>query len=227
MTAADLYDDWHAAKSEQDERPTATAPWHLMAEPHLGNVSGLRVLEIGCGRGAFSELLAQRGALVVAADFSPVGVNETADRLRPYANATARVADIQQIPYPPDSFDLVVSLETLEHVPDPDLGLRELVRVCKPGGRLIVTGPNYLNLVGLLRIYLRLRGRPYTECGQPINKPLVFPVRVWKLRRHGCRVLHTQGQQHLLPLRRMPRLERVRSARWFAYDTLTVATKKP
>ena len=222
---ARLYDMWHAEQRVANQRPTAKAPWHLMAVPHLGDVAGARVLEIGFGRGAFSELLAERGAVVTAADFSQVCVDETRERLRDYANAVVDIVDIQRIPFPDGTFDLVVSLETLEHVPDPDVGLAELVRVTKPGGRLIVPGPDYLSLVGLYRVYLRLRGRRYTELGQPINKPLVLFVRVRKLRRLGCRIVSIEGSGHWLPVRRSTRFEQLPGVKWVAFNTLTVARK--
>jgi SAM-dependent methyltransferase len=195
--AVGLYDRWHESIAE-DENPSPTAPWHELVKPHLGDLRGLRVLEIGCGRGAFARYLAEAGADVVAADFSPSAVALTAQLLD--GRGEARVADITDIPFPDASFDLVVSLETLEHVPDPSKGLRELVRVTRPGGRLIVTTPNYLSFVGLYRIFLRLTGRRYTELGQPINKPLLLPARVLRLRRLGCRVDVVDGAGQCVPL---------------------------
>lgn len=224
--AAGLYDVWHAEQREANARPTATAPWHEMALTHVGHLAGARVLEIGCGRGAFSEVLAEGGAILTAADVSPVCVEETRQRLGRYENITVDVVDIQRMPYPDATFDVVVSLETLEHVSDPDRGLAELVRVTRPGGKLIVSGPNYLSLVGLYRIYLWLRKRRYSELGQPINQPLVFAARVWKLRRLGCQILHTEGREHWLPVRRSARFERLPGVKWIALNTLTVARKR-
>jgi SAM-dependent methyltransferase len=189
----------------------------------------LRVLEIGCGSGAFAKYLSNQGADLTAADFSPRAV-ELATKLLA-GRAQTVVADVQSLPFPDESFDLVVSLETLEHVPDPDRGLAELVRVTRRGGRLIVTTPNYLGLVGLYRVYLRLTGRRFTEMGQPVNNPLTLVGRVMKLRKLGCRVDAVDGAVHLLPV---PRFHAVRLrflehphgiTKWFAHHGLTAATR--
>lgn len=229
VDSRERYDVWHSAQAETEDEPTPTAPWHEMAKRHLGDVRGLRVLEIGCGRGAFARWLAEQGADVVAADFSPAAV-EIAARLVP-AGVETLAADVQQLPFPDESFDLVVSLETLEHVPDPSAGLAELVRVTRRGGRLVVTTPNYLSLIGLYRIYLRLTGRRYSEGGQPINQPLILIDRVRRLRRLGCRVDAVDGCVHSLPVPgyrtvELRFLERPHAlTKWFARHGLTAATR--
>lgn len=230
--AVERYDDWHRGRADTAEgRPTPTAPWHLTATRHLGDVRGLRVLEIGCGLGAFAELLAERGASLVAADFSPAAVEQAAERLRGYDDATAIVADIEALPFPDESFDLVVSLETLEHVPHPPRGLAELVRVTRLGGRLIVTSPNYFSLMAVSRVLLRLVGKRYTEIGQPVNKWVTLAGRVWRLRRLGCRIEAVEGSHQLFLVPgfttfRLTWLERpARLARWTCYHGCTVATR--
>jgi SAM-dependent methyltransferase len=230
--AASAYDAWHDAHETADSDPTARAPWHVLTLAHLPDVRGKRVLEIGCGRGAFARYLAQQGASLVAADFSPAAVSHARKRLEGF-DATAIVADIQSIPFPDESFDVVVSQETLEHVPDPEQGLRELVRVTRRGGRLLVTTPNYLSLMGLWRIACRVSGKPYTELGQPINQPLMLIRRVRALRRLGCRVDRVAGTHQLLVIPgfttvRLAFLERPRGImKWFCYHGLTSATRLP
>jgi hypothetical protein len=103
--------------------------------------------------------------------------------------------------------------------------------VAKIGGRLVITTPNYLSLVGLWRIYRRLVGRPFHEVGQPINQPLMLFSRIRKLKNLGCRIDKVEGQGHYLGVPRygtieLPWLERPHLiTKWFALNALTIATK--
>lgn len=227
----DLYDIWHEEVAQREEDHT-NAPWHLMTKRYLGDIKGKRVLEIGCGRGGFSKYLYSCGADLVAADFSPSAVSIAKHLLTDATGCDIRVADIQAIPFGDDEFDLVVSLETLEHVPDWGKGLAELVRVAKPGGHIIITTPNYFGLLGLYRIYRNITGRPYTEVGQPINNPIKVQDRVRNLKKLGCHVDIVDGCGHYLYLpghnpMRMTLLDNPRFImKWFATHSLTVATKK-
>jgi SAM-dependent methyltransferase len=228
MTDTAAYDVWHAVRAALEPEPTATAPWHELAKRHVGGVGGKRVLEIGCGRGAFALWLAGQGAHVTAADFSPAAVDAAARLVGDSCDLA--VADVQRIPYPDGAFDVVVSLETLEHVPDPLLGLRELIRVTKPGGRLVVSTPNYLGPIGVYRLMSKLAGKTFTEGGQPTFKPLTTVGRVWTLRRLGCKVVAVDGAVQHFPLgfATVP-LERVAQPhavwKWVAHHGITVAIR--
>lgn len=232
------YEAWHAGRLDANpgrlDEPIDEwfhySAWHEFAEREAGDVRGQRVLEIGCGMGEFSYKLAKKDATVVACDFFETAVAAASTVLSPFPNAQAMRADIQDIPQPDGSFDLVVSLETLEHVRDPHRAIRELVRVTKPGGKLIITGPNYLSLMGLSRILFRLIGRPYKELDQPINKAVMLPVQLRRLRAAGCRIDLVESEEHLFVLPgfdtfRLRLLERLRVLDRFAYQTGIVATK--
>ena len=194
---AELYDEWHGPRVEG---ASPTNPWHRLTLTHLGDVTGLRVLEIGCGVGEFSQLLAERGARVIGADISPLAVEETGHRLEGYEGTEAIVADICAVPFRDESFDLVVSLETIEHSADPRKALAELVRVTRRGGRLIVTNPNYVDFIGLYRLAKRIFGRQFSEAGQPINKWTTLLGSVWHLNRLGCRIDIVDGTHFVLPI---------------------------
>lgn len=200
-THAREYDAWHGAEvaALADEEPQPTACWHLMAEQYLGDVKGLRVLEIACGLGAFSKLLASRGAHVTAADISAEAVTYAQQLLAPY-DGVALEADAMSIPFDDETFDLVVSLETLEHTFEPKVALAELVRVTKRSGRLIVTTPNYMSMRGLMRLVYLAAGKGWSELGQTFVRPVTTIGRVRELRRLGCRVDATDGRLQEFPI---------------------------
>ncbi|MEE4205378.1 MAG: class I SAM-dependent methyltransferase, partial [Erythrobacter sp.] len=101
-----------------------------------------RVLDCGIGCGSLSLALARRagpapdyhgidisGAMLAAAD---------AELRRAGIVARLRQADVRAIPYPDRSFDVVMAAHVLEHLPEPAVALREMTRVLKPGGVLLV-----------------------------------------------------------------------------------------
>lgn len=89
-----------------------------------------RVLEIGCGQGVFAaRMVSELGAEVVATDQSEAMVAATAAR-----GVTAERADAGALPYEADSFDAVVAMWMLYHVPDLDRTFSEVRRVLRPGG---------------------------------------------------------------------------------------------
>jgi 2-polyprenyl-3-methyl-5-hydroxy-6-metoxy-1,4-benzoquinol methylase len=230
------YDAWHARHAVDEE---ADAPWHLLVRRHLRpeiDLAGRRVLEIGCGRGGFSCWLAGQSkppCELTAADFSDTAVTMGREfgRRKCLDNITWRVADIQELPFADANFDTAISCETIEHVPDPAKAVRELARVLRPGGRLLLTTPNYFSTIGLWRLYLPLRGRRFSECGQPINQFTLIPRTLGWLRRAGLRVTAVDAIGHYLPFPgrppiHLPRLDNPRSLmKWFAMHSLFVATK--
>jgi len=190
------YDEWHNELGTTETDGVDT-PWTKMLAPYLSSATGKRVLEIGCGRGTFARHLTGLGAAsVTACDFSFAAI-ALASRLSD--KPMFLLADIQRIPFGSASFDVVVSCETIEHVPEPRRAVEELVRVLRPGGHLLLTTPNYLGLTGLYRIYLRLRGRRFTEIGQPINKLTMLPITRHWVRTAGLEIIEAHTEGHYVP----------------------------
>ncbi|MGI8632952.1 MAG: class I SAM-dependent methyltransferase [Solirubrobacterales bacterium] len=102
-------------------------------------VTGLTVLDAACGEGYGTRMLADAGAQrVVGVDVDPAAVAHVAE----HHEMEAVTADIGTLPFDDDTFDLVVSFETIEHVEDPEAALAEFARVLRPEGSLVISTPN-------------------------------------------------------------------------------------
>ncbi len=127
--------------------------------PH-DRLAGKRVLDVGCGLGFFSARLKERGAVVTACDVGPALV----ERIRDTVGCNAMVADALELAdfFGPESFDVIVSSECIEHTPSPQTAWCQMAVVLKAGGYLSVSTPN---LVWWPAVHLvtRFGLRPY--CG--------------------------------------------------------------
>src|SRR5918997_7137845 len=96
---------------------------------------GERVLDLAAGTGTSSEPFAAAGAVVVPCDFS-LGMLRVGKQARPRLPFTA--GDGTMLPFADDTFDAVTISFGLRNIVDPQAGLREMLRVTRPGGRLVV-----------------------------------------------------------------------------------------
>ncbi|HCA85295.1 MAG TPA: SAM-dependent methyltransferase [Streptomyces sp.] len=108
---------------------------------------GLTVLDVGCGPGTITADLAELVApgRVTAVDAAPaiLGQARSVTAERGLDTVDFAVADIQALDFPDDSFDVVHAHQVLQHVGDPVTALREMRRVCRPGGTVAARDADY------------------------------------------------------------------------------------
>lgn len=116
--------------------------WHRYAFA-LPWIEGREVLDCACGEGYGADLLARRASRVVGADLSEEAVDHARERYgRHRDNLDYVTADCTRLPMAADSFDVVVSYETLEHIHGQAAMLDEFRRVLRPDGMLVLSSPD-------------------------------------------------------------------------------------
>jgi ubiquinone/menaquinone biosynthesis C-methylase UbiE len=102
--------------------------------------SSKNILDLGCGEGTRLHLLVRKGAWGTGIDISRVAINIAKKR---YPDLKFICGDINNLPFSKDSFDLVYSAFTLEHLDQPKECIKEAIRVTKKDGNLVLIAPNY------------------------------------------------------------------------------------
>ncbi|WP_460783903.1 class I SAM-dependent methyltransferase [Microbacterium tumbae] len=130
--------------------------WRRAATRAVAPKAGERILDLAAGTASSSASLAGSGADVVAADFSPGMLAEGRRRHGHLPNLSFVEADATDLPFADDEFDAVTMSYGLRNVQDPKKALRELLRVTRPGGRLLInefSTPQNPAFRGLYRFY--------------------------------------------------------------------------
>lgn len=163
---------WHGGKLTMIDQ---------LIRPHLQ--AGSRLLEIGCGAGNLLLQASVRGSYPVALDLAMQSLAFVRSRLqeaRSGPEAPSGFACTQAIgellPLADRSFDCVLLSEVIEHLEAPKVSIREASRVLRPGGRLLVTTPNYQSLwpmmewtVDLLNMAPKMAGEQHISRFQPAS----------------------------------------------------------
>ncbi len=138
----------------------------LVLAAHTGPPDASCVIDVGAGAGAFSRRLLTAGYTVCACDLHP-------ELFRVPDITCLPVSHSGELPYADKTADAVVALELFEHIDGHEALLREIHRVLKPGGTLLLTTPNILNLKS--RILFLLTGYFYNF--PPLDPDVRDPVR--------------------------------------------------
>jgi SAM-dependent methyltransferase len=101
----------------------------------LAIAPGTRVLDVGCGAGLFLQLVAQRGAVGTGIDAAEPFIDIARERV---PSADLSVGEMEELPYPAVSFDLVTGFNAFQFAADPGNALLEARRVAKPGAPIVI-----------------------------------------------------------------------------------------
>ena len=129
-------------------------------------LQGKLVLEAGCGAGRFTEILLKKGAFLVSSDLSSA-VEVNIDNFPISDDHLVIQADINDMPYADESFDVVICLGVIQHTTDTEKTIEDLYKLVKKGGTLVIDhyyydSSNYFRLARLYRLFLRKKPSSYT-----------------------------------------------------------------
>lgn len=163
-------DQWKKFDKTQLDSYTGTSISKKRLERCLGelngNILGKLVLEAGCGAGRFTEILLEKGARLVSSDLS-AAVEVNAKNFPVTDHHLIIQADINDMPFEKESFDVVICLGVIQHTPDSEGAITRLYELVKKGGSLIIdhytyTKSNLFRLAPFYRWYLKRKDAAFT-----------------------------------------------------------------
>ncbi len=156
----------------KDYFESCTAPENRFILRNLGDITGKRLLDLGCGAGENSVYFAKKGAFCVASDYSP-GMVEVALKLAENngVQVEGKTVNAMDLDFPDNTFDIVYASNLLHHLPDPQRAIREMYRVLKPGGKACFWDPLKHNPI--INVYRRIATKVRTEDETPLDINIV------------------------------------------------------
>jgi len=128
--------------SEEYESPATRHEIRRVHESILKEIHGANcsILDVGCGNGWAAAALVPKGHRVVSMDISTKNPVDSLKRTD-HVNHAAVTADVYNMPFREEAFDYIIASEIMEHVPDPALFIKCLLKVLKRDGKVIITTP--------------------------------------------------------------------------------------
>jgi 2-polyprenyl-3-methyl-5-hydroxy-6-metoxy-1,4-benzoquinol methylase len=158
------------SRALQSEGASEPAVQRLMAQTveSLG-ISGELLIDVGCGRGNLWPVMRPRFSRCIGVDVARYpGLPQDIDLCEAQLDSPIPLADAVA--------DLIVCVETIEHLENPRALMRDLTRLAKPGGWLIVTTPNQLSLLSLTTLIVKQRFEYFQENNYPAHLTALLEV---------------------------------------------------
>lgn len=132
-----------------------------------------KTLELACGNGTYSQVLAKNSDTLLATDFSEAMVELAKNKLKAFANVKVENADAFNLRSDSNSFDTVFMANLLHVVPNPEDIIVESKRILKKEGRIIILdfgmeGMSYINIIKMIYRYIKSYGKPPAQ-GKKLN----------------------------------------------------------
>jgi SAM-dependent methyltransferase len=143
------------------DKPLSLQKRLRLLQDHL-TLPGAKILDCGCGAGAYLLAFLELGADAYGVEYSSEKVKQF-QRLGRHSERVSQ-GDLERISYPAATFDVALLNEVLEHVPNDAQALSEIFRVLKPGGHLVIFSPNRLYPFETHGITLRFRNLKLPPC---------------------------------------------------------------
>ena len=190
------YDEYYRAN------PQNFSPWYQSSVEWIENKRPTgKLLEVGCGNG---KLLVELLRRKLFGEDQLFGLEQSEVALRPLRSLLPNLhtVNIQDgLPFEDGTFDVVVMTEVIEHLLYPWDTLREIRRVLKPDGILLLSFPNFLNFPWLaIRVLGELLEKTSWTVLQPIDRMYIFPVMSRHVRACGFAIREIRGRVFLPPL---------------------------
>jgi SAM-dependent methyltransferase len=183
VTAADVRAYWDAEAAGFDEAadhglrdPQVRGAWGRLLREHLPEPPA-DVLDLGCGTGTLTVLLAEGGHRVHGVDLAPAMVAAARAKIAASGTtATVEVGDASDPPGRAGAYDVVLTRHVLWALPDPSAALSRWVRLLRPGGRLLLVEGRWWTGGGLTAAETRRLLAPYAPRVQtvPLSDPLLW-----------------------------------------------------
>lgn len=216
--AADLEQRARASLGRSDAAILSTVARLLDAAGARGTLA-----DIGCGSGDLWRAVADRFSRCIAVDAVRY------DGLPPGVEFHAADLDATSLPLPDATADVAAAVEVIEHLENPRAFARELARIVRPGGWVVMTTPNQLSLLSLLTLVTKGRFSAFQDAAYPAHRTALLEIDLRRVATEAglrdLQVVHTCRGRVPLTSRHYPRVVARLSPRLFSDNVVLVGRR--